>query len=110
LLAIGGALLAGSIHSVAAADPQQRVESINRYDELLTPQERAAIPRKGRVFAAASLTSTQTKHLGHFQDASGLSPHFATKVSFGLGASPNPAALLHHAHFWAWASRGPPRF
>lgn len=111
LFALAGILFAASSVCVRAAHAASNAHSLRQHDDLLAPQERLTLPRRGTVVQAALAPPPhRPKQLGGFNDhagdraETGDAPGNARRVW-----RPCPAPQhTDHACCWAWSSRAPP--
>lgn len=94
----------------AAAGKSFSAESVSSVEELLTPQERSALPRKARIFAAVAPAPNRTKKLDGSKKAKEESALLSHEVKFNTSGSVEFAAVLplDDACPWTWTARGPP--
>jgi hypothetical protein len=111
-LALGVALLATSPISANASNAAVSASADKRYDGLLAPQERSALPRKARMQTANGPKAPRPKHLGGSKEKA----REVAERSHAYGDVPEillphrPQRLSSHACSWSWLSRAPPEF
>jgi len=111
-LVLGVALLATSLISANASNAAVSASPDKRYDGLLAPQERSALPRKARMQTAHGPQSPRPKHLGGPKEKAREVAERGHACSNAPEISPSqrPQRLSSHACSWSWLSRAPPEF
>ena len=110
LLALGGVLLSASIIFADAANAAPNASPEKQYEDLLTPQERRAQPRKAVVQAMLAPQPNRPKPLGGFKEKARDGAEIRRASTRAARVSP-PRRTAHPAEracSWAWLSRAPP--
>jgi hypothetical protein len=108
MLVLGGVLLSASIIFVDA--PNATPNASKQYEDLLTPQERRAQPRKAIVQAMLAPQPNRPKPLGGFKEKARDDAEIHRAFTGAPRVSP-PRRTSHPAErvcSWAWFSRAPP--
>ena len=110
MLALGVVLLATSPISANASNAAASASPDKRYDGLLAPQERSALPRKARMQTANGPKAPRPKHLGGSKEKAREVAERSHACSNAPETSPpqRPQRLSSRACSWSWLSRAPP--
>jgi hypothetical protein len=110
MLVLGGVLLSASIIFADAPNATPNASPKKQYEDLLTPQERRAQPRKAIVQAMLAPQPNRPKPLGGFKEKARDDAEIHRAFTGAPRVSP-PRRTSHPAErvcSWAWFSRAPP--